>query len=102
MGYLGVSQVILESDAKISLHIPPYTDCHCLRRRPAAARAAADDRGARYTRQGYPGISHFRIPILGYPNTSFVDCVIQGYPGITASSGYPRMTQYMAAGRFFR
>ena len=42
-----------------------------------------------YTRQGYPGISHFRIPILGYPNTSFVDCVIPGYPGITASSGYP-------------
>ena len=33
------------------------------------------------TEQGYPGISHFRIPILGYPNTSFVDCVIPGYPG---------------------
>jgi len=56
MGYLGVSQVILESDAKISLHIPPYTDCHCLRRRPAAAARAAGRRRPR--RALYPpGIS---------------------------------------------
>ena len=71
-GYPGLSLVILESHAGISLHIPSYTELYP------------------------PGISRdipFRIPILGYPNTSFVDCVIKGYPGIKASSSYPRISR---------
>ena len=47
-----------------------------------------------YTREGYPGISHYKNLILGYPKTTFLSRLILGYPGISHSSGYPGISRY--------
>ena len=47
-----------------------------------------------YTREGYPGISHYKNLILGYPKTTFLSRLILGYPGISHGSCYPRISRY--------
>ena len=47
-----------------------------------------------YTKEGYPGISHYKNLILGYPKTTFLSLLILGYPGISHSSGYPWIFRY--------
>ena len=51
---------------------------------------------------GYPKISQDKIPVLGYPITSFLYWVIPGYPGIYTKSGYPGISRDIPCGRFSR
>ena len=55
-----------------------------------------------YTSKRYPGISHYKNLVMGYPKrfwypkTSFLSWLIMipGYPGISRMSSYPGISQY--------
>ena len=51
---------------------------------------------------GYPRISQDKIPVLGYPITSFLFWVIPGYPWINTKSGYPGISRDNPSCRFSR